>query len=387
MKTRYVIETAVIALVSAMAMALFHSCDFARNKAIVKATDAISRRDYRSAMNFILKLDDDKIIESDTLMQMLSTSYYGLSLKPTREIASDCYDMDFTNDGDTVIFTDFHKGSLNFYSFPEMEYQRSISMPERAFSIDISPAGDTIAAAMANNMVMLYDLATGEILNVLEGHTNGVRDVVFATDTLLFSCSNDRRVVAWDVKSGTAYWSKRQHSKNVKSLQISKDGKYLTTASNDGSSSVIRANGKKAGSEILRVVHGENYVNDAAISPDNRFLVTVSGDGYAKFWNVTDGSPMFHIFLNDRLGAVDISDDGKYILVGGEHNAYLLDLATRKILSIINGSNMAIWSVKILNNDRFAFADNSRFWTGKILTGSELIKAAREIQSHMMDHD
>lgn len=370
------IKKLAIVLVVTTAMASLFSCS-KQAKVITAASEAINQRDYNQTLNTILELNDDDILKSDTLMQLLSTAYYGKQLKPQHNVAIDCYDFDITPSGDAIIFTDFHNGSLNVYSYPELKLQRTILLPTKAYNIDISPNGTILAAAMADNTVILYDLSSGQKLKVLEGHTNRVRDVKFRDEGFLFSCSNDQKIAAWDVATGEPHWGKHQHSKNIKNLQLSNDGTKLITASNDGTASILTAVGENVGAEELRVIHGDNYVNDAAVTPDNKYLVTVSGDGYAKIWNAEDGRSEHYLFLNDPLGAVDISDNGKLILVGGRRFVYVIETGTGNVVVKIPGSNKPIWSVKFIDNSHFAFADNSRFWQGEILTGEKLLTAAK----------
>lgn len=348
-------------------------------KTVAAASESIAERNYRSAIASIMELDDDDIIESDTLSQLLATAYYGAKLRPERDFAIECCDMDFVPGKDIVIFTDFHNGSLNFHEFLSMKFIRSILLPGKAFSIDVSPDGSTIAAAMEDNTILLYDLASGRKTKTLEGHTSWVRDVVFRDNDLLFSCSNDQKIAAWDVATGEPYWGKRQNTKNIKSLQLSKDKTKLITASNDGSACVVTATDNDMGVEELRVIHGDNYVNDAAISPDNKYIVTVSGDESVKIWGARDGSSVKTICLNDPLGAVDISPDGRHILVGGKRNAYILSLDKGKVLARIPAANKPIWCVKFINDTEFAVADISRLWHGETLKPGELIKEAQKL--------
>lgn len=375
-KLKYELAIVITLLISMVSLV---SCN--KEKIITKASDSIAKRDYKSAMESILSLDDDDIIKSDTISQLLSTAYYGLTLIPTREIAYDCYDIDFVPNNDIVIFTDFHNNSLNFYEFPEMKFIRSILLPVQAYNIDISPDGSTIAAAMSDNTIILYDLESRRKLNILEGHTSRVRDVLFRDNNLLFSCSNDQSIAAWDVKTGKPYWGKRQNKKNIKSLQLSKDKTKLITASNDGSACIVNASDNNIGSEELRVIHGDNYVNDATISPDNKYLVTVSGDGYVKIWDAENGLSIKQIFLNEPLCAIDISPDGSHLLIGGMQNAYIITMNTGNVISKLHGTNMPIGSVKFLKDNEFVFADNSRMWHGKFFSTDEIIKESRKLST------
>lgn len=377
MQSKFSVSTIIVGLtMMTFIMVSFQSCG--NDKIISKASEAISHRDYKEALYEILSLKDKAILESDTLLRMLSTAYYGFTLKPTRDIAVDCYDMDFISKNEQVVFTDFHNGSLIFYSFPEMRFVRSIFLPDKAYAIDFSPNEETFATAMVNNSVLIYETSTGEKLKELEGHTNRVRDVAFRDNELLFSCGNDQEVAAWDVVTGERYWRKHQHSKNIKNIQMSKDRSRMITASNDGSASLLRASGDRIGAEELLFIHGDNYVNDAAISPDNKYVVTVSGDGFAKIWDAANGSLLHYFFLNDPLGAVDISDNGKLVLVGGQRNVFVIDADEGKVVCTINAMNKPVWSVKFLDGKQIAFADNSHFWHTDLLTGENLIIEARK---------
>lgn len=357
-------------------------CDI-HGKIVSFATTAIDKGDYNSALKSILTLEDKEILASDTLSQLLSTAYYGLSLSPIRKIATDCYDMDFTPDGKTVIFTDFDDGSLKFFSFPEMKFRHSISLNERAFNIDLSPNGMTFVAAMADKSLRLYDLQSGELLKEFRGHSGRVRDVVFVDSVNLISCSNDRSIAAWDAISGKPLWKSPLHEKNIKNLQLSKDHTLLITSSNDGSASIVKATGSDAGAEELRLVHGPDYVNDAAISPDNDYAATVSGDGYVKIWDARSGLLRVKKQLNDGLGAVDISPDGKHLLIGGLFAVYIISASDGTIITKIQATGIPVWSVKFLDSNHFAFADASHFWHGEWLHGSELLASARPLASKL----
>ena len=290
--------------------------------------------------------------------------------------------MDFLPDNKSVVFTDFNKGILYFYSYPSMAFEYSLELPDKAYSIDISPTGKYLAAALVNKTIALYDLKEQKFREPLRGHSQAVRDVVFKDDNLLFSCGNDRSVIAWDINKNEPIWKNRQNNKNIKSLQLSKDKTKLVTASNDGSACIINTEGDRLGIEELRVVHGDNYVNDAAISPDNNIIITVSGDGFVKIWDTNLEAVKKNIFLNEPLCSVSISNDGRFFMLGSNQNVYILDLPSGQLISKINAINMPIWAVEFVGNDRFAFADNSRFWQGQLYDRENLIKEARKLVSN-----
>lgn len=365
--------------VAAVAAAVIIPRFFMTGHTIAAAKEKIDNGDYRGALDEILTLSDSQIERSDSLSLLLSAAYYGLTLTPTEGIARECVDMDFTPDRKSVVFTDFENGSLSIYSFPEMKMQRSIVLPKKTFSIDLSPSGKTLAAAMGGGTVLLCDFPSGENRRELTGHRNHVRDVVFLSEDSLYSCSNDHNIALWDVSSASPLWGKIYHSQNIKSLQLSADGHLLISGSNDGSSAIIRADGPDAGRRIVALHHGDDYVNDAALSPDGGTAVTVSGDRRAKVWG-TGGTLRHELQIEDALTSVDISSDGSRCLAAGKRFIHLIDLAEGKVLAQIPVHRKAVWTVLFLDDDTFAAADNTRFYTGRLLTGPALINAARKLQ-------
>ena len=368
----------VIVAVAMVAMMGLNGCVNV-GEVVKKATSLVNEREYKGAMKVILELDDDYILKSDTLLQLLSTAYYGESLQPKkRSVAIECYDMDFMPDGKTVAFSDFESRSVNLYSFPDMTFVRTIHMPTIMHGIDINSDGSQFIAAMEDRSVSVFDVEGGEKVKMLTGHTSRVRGVEFKDDSTAYSCSNDKSVAAWDVKGGKSYWKVRNHSMNVKSIRLNKNKTMLIAASNDGTATVLDTE-DEGGAEKFHLIHGENYVNDAVISPDDKYAVTVSGDSYLKIWDMNNGSKLHSVFLNEPLTAVDVSADSKYIIVGGARNVFVLDAANGKVVAKIHGTNRVIWTIQFVGEHHFAFVDKSAFWYGELLVGKKLIEEARKI--------
>ena len=88
----------------------------------------------------------------------------------------------------------------------------------------IIPQGKLITASL-DNTVRVWDLATGECLKTLFGHTEGVWSV--SADSLrIISGSQDKRVIIWDAEAGTAMYSLLGHSGGVNCCQLSDTGVF-----------------------------------------------------------------------------------------------------------------------------------------------------------------
>ena len=73
----------------------------------------------------------------------------------------------------------------------------------------------------------MWEVGTGQLARVLEGHDDSVVSVAFSPmGNLLASVSEDRVIRVWDVASGEAFWVERNASSG-ESVAFSSDGRWL----------------------------------------------------------------------------------------------------------------------------------------------------------------
>ena len=66
---------------------------------------------------------------------------------------------------------------------------------------------------------------TGKELRTLEGHSSGIRSVMFSPDgTRIVSGSHDRSIKLWDAETGAEIRTINGHTNNVFSVAFSPDG-------------------------------------------------------------------------------------------------------------------------------------------------------------------
>jgi WD40 repeat protein len=104
-----------------------------------------------------------------------------------------------------------------------------------SFALAFSPDGKQLASGSSDNTVHIWDIATGQSLQELEGHSKAVSAVAFSSDgRRLASGSYDRTVRVWD----TATWEtvqtlERGHLDSVSAVAFSPDCWQLASGSND----------------------------------------------------------------------------------------------------------------------------------------------------------
>ena len=109
--------------------------------------------------------------------------------------------------------------------------------------MSFSPDGTRLASASANGIVKLWDVATGQELLTLKGHTSYVNSVVFSPDGTRLASAGDadppqgrRRqalgssVKVWDVVTGQETLTFKAHAGRIRSICFSPDGTRLASA-------------------------------------------------------------------------------------------------------------------------------------------------------------
>ena len=104
----------------------------------------------------------------------------------------------------------------------------------RISEIAYSPDGTRLAVAGSIG-IWLYDVQTGQELDLFAGHTGSVTSVSFSPDgQTLASGSDDETVRLWDVSSGRHIRTLTGHTVFVHSGSFSPDGNTLASGSSDG---------------------------------------------------------------------------------------------------------------------------------------------------------
>jgi eukaryotic-like serine/threonine-protein kinase len=159
------------------------------------------------------------------------------------------------------------------------------------YGLAISPNGKHVAVSTHDPAVTIWDVMTGEELQVFQGHTSVVKNVAFSPDgKWVASGAGDiarselGEVKVWEWETGHELFQLRGHTDPIYGVAFSPDGRRLVSASQDHTVKIWDLNN---GQEALTLRAFADTVRAVAFSPNGSHLATACVDGSITIWDAT----------------------------------------------------------------------------------------------------
>jgi len=143
-----------------------------------------------------------------------------------------------------------------------------------------------------------------------------VRQLAFSPDgQQLLGVSDDQTVRLWNLKTGQQLQILQKHTATITQAQFSPDGQRIVTASWDGTAQIWDT----ASGQHLTTLHHQDVVSTAFFSPDSKLIVTASWDRTARVWDVATGT-LRVILAGHRSAVMDarFSPDGQMVVTASD---------------------------------------------------------------------
>lgn len=286
------------------------------------------------------------------------------------------------------------QGSLYAWLFSTLNDRTVFCHGVPVYTIALSADGKTLAVGGSNNLVNLWDAATGELVRTLtlspdqvyvdslafspDGTAialpgefvfppqpirlwhvaSGEAGLAFKAEDILnvsglaFSPNGktlasgdwDGKVYLWDATTGLVLQTLSGHSDMITSLAFSPDGTLLASGSLDKTVRIWDSTG-----QLLRTLSDHtDSVNNVAFSPDGKILASGSDDNSVILTEVATGQTVARLSGEDHITAVAFSPDGRIVALSDVSTIKLWDWAANEILSTLSGHTKAIKSLLFL---------------------------------------
>ena len=217
-----------------------------------------------------------------------------------------------------------------------------------------SPDGETLASGSQDDTVRLWDVATGEYLKILTGHTDSVESVAFSPDgETLASGSSDNTIRLWNVSTGETVKTLTGHGyPGVGELSFSPDGQTLASEGGAGAHGHIIRLWDVATGEELKTFEAwfGSWFSSVSFSPDGQTLASAVGveaeDDTIRLWDVATGETVKTLTGHtssvtghpSSIYSVAFSPDGQTLASGSwDATVRLWDVATGAELKTLTG--------------------------------------------------
>jgi WD40 repeat protein len=209
--------------------------------------------------------------------------------------------------------------------------------------VAFSPRGDCLASADRAGAIKLWDPRTGkpfvnpttrQPVGDLRGHEGSIHSLCFIPDGLaLFSAGSDQSVRAWSIPEGKEVLRLSGHQGQVRTVAVHPSKPWVASA---GFDRTVRLWDWRTGQALRVLVGHRGTVEGLAFGPDGRELASAGFDGTLRLWEM-EGLPGAVALANSQtdsgkpMQALAFSHDGRHVAAGDDAGAvWLWDLGTRQ---------------------------------------------------------
>jgi WD40 repeat protein len=182
-------------------------------------------------------------------------------------------------------------------------------------SVAFAPDGLRFATAGDDNLIRVWDRATGLELERFVGHTASVTKLAFSDDgEKLISGGNDPAPRIW---SASTHQVRQIHKGPATAVKLTRDGKAVFTIGEDGA---VVQSGMPDLKELRRLTGAAGPARALAISTDNLHVAAGGDDKHLRIWNAADGVAVADVATPAAVTSLAWSRTGTKLVAGGGDN-------------------------------------------------------------------
>ena len=181
-----------------------------------------------------------------------------------------------------------HDHNIHHWDLATRHLIEQYHYPEKISSLAISSSGDYIAIGDIKGTISIFDSSLSEMLHSFSKHSTKVTSLVFHPyeDILASASVDDESILLWSVDSGQLRDSLNGHTEGLTDIVFSSDGELLASASFDKSIQIWDT--PSAHHKRMLIGH-DQVVRSLSFDQENAILASSSDDGKIHLWDATTG--------------------------------------------------------------------------------------------------
>ena len=231
--------------------------------------------------------------------------------------------------------------------------------------------GKKIITSSFDHNIKIWDVESHKVIATLEGHEDGVYNIILLSDGRLASCGFDETIKIWNISSDKYYCMQTLigHTDCINSLVELPDSILV---SGSMAQTLRLWDLKQTASEITSfktITHSkQNIVNSLALITS--YEIAVSSFSHINIYNIIPENYNFKLSKilcghSTYVRDIKVLCNTKRTLVSGgaDHAVKIWDIDLGKCLRTLNGHSSWVFNILVLSNDIFVSASNEiKFW-------------------------
>jgi len=286
------------------------------------------------------------------LAVLLSWTAFGEDEKPEIIIQTPHYnyvsDACFSKDGNTVLTGTLMENSVKLWDLSSGRVIRTYTGVSDGFRPEIQSVkysdDEKYVIASFSKIIKIWDISSGKEVRTLSGHKGVIYSLdISSNGKYIVSGSEDKTIALWNIGSGKNIRTLSGHKAPVKIVSFSPDGKKIASGSDDATVKIWET---ETGFCSKTLKGHSNKINSLSFLPDGKSLITCSSDNTIKLWDIESGTEINTFPINAHRIAVT-PDGVKFIASMGDDSIRIFDITSGKELKKYKGRKDYITSLSI----------------------------------------
>lgn len=271
--------------------------------------------------------------------------------------------------------------------------------PGAVWSVGFAPSGDTLAAAVENGSVRVWDIGAAEVVRSFNAHRGVIWNVAYHPSRDLVATSGDDGFVKLWSSQDYQLVREWQMTNAVRGIAFSPDGDRLVAGGRDGEIRIYSVDGKEPIAEASQggAVYGVAWSHDGssiatvgsdavvrvweaaslrerqsltghkgpiygvAFSPVTNRLATAGWAGDVRLWDTDTGQLVtaFTGYDSDAWAVAFCADGGTLLASGQDGTSRIWNIQTGRTIEVLGGHKSAVHDISV-DSERHLVATSGR---------------------------